>query len=312
MMSLGYLQDNMKRLKEAVKPMGGLIFTLVFSVSATAGDYDCAPGAVNISDEIENDSFYQATVKSWSQITAKRYLEGRSAKDCDPKVLADYPGYPTIECRYSNADHGAVYYSPIEARVILLEPSAEQLAAWSIHSCRLNGAAEGAMETCLKNVTASIMGGGGQFPIAGSVVESICASSKVVTSCAGLPENDPLRMPRNTLFRDGVAVYVEGISKWVPNQAISDDTYKQLFDFSVSDRAITFRGAPSRVSGALREDWMRWRNHVGKPIWIGSDVDFDLDNEGWQRVSREVHKAACKGDSNELIDALVYSRSWGK
>jgi hypothetical protein len=291
----------------------GLLSSLIFTISANA-ELFCAPDNVNIKYETQSDKYFAPEMKTWNNVTKNRYLEGGGPQSCVRHDVPGYEGFPVHACEYKSADAGKGSFDPILAKVLVLDPSAMQLASWSIHACRINGAADANMPKCLEHVRSSVItANGAQFPVAGSVVESICNSSPTASPCERWPSGHANRAPRNTLFRDGVTIYVEKISKWEVNRSIAADIYAQLFDVENSDRQTTNWGGPSRVSGGLRKDWKAWRTHIGKPVALnGGTSAFDLNGAGWQLISREVHKAACKNESNELFDAVVFSKKWAK
>jgi len=291
-----------------------LIFLGLLLHEEVSAEFSCEPK--EISFPIVNDSFFKKEKISWQAITNNRYIEGGS-NNCLLTVVVGYEGYPVYKCDYESVDAGSGYFKPVSASVLILNPSAKQLAAWAIHACRVNGATDDKMLSCLISLRKHVANSNGaQFPIAGSVIESICNSSTSTGSCKKHPKTNyeiSALEPRNTIFRDGVAIYIEEITKWVVGQSLSKNIYSSLFDIPKSDIKITHWASMSRISGADRNDWIKWRDHINKPYnLVENGESFDLDRKGWQTISREVHKAACLSDSNELFDALVYSRQWAK
>lgn len=293
------------------------IVVLCFYLAPTVrAEFTCTPQNEDIKYRTENDKYFKTETKKWREITRDRYLEGDGKKSCELFPIANYEGFPVYKCSYKSADEGTKYFDPIEAKVLILNPSAKQLASWSIHACRINGSTDFDMPECLQHIRSFIIdSNGAQFPIAGSVVESICNSSELNGPCKkkSLIQHDIQNLvPRNTLFKDGVAIHIVKISEWEKNKPISDDTYKKLFDVTSYDNDITFWGEYSRVSGATRWDWKKWRQHINKPIALeGYDSsEFNIKYKGWQIISREVHKSACMSEANELFDAIVYSHNW--
>jgi len=209
-------------------------------------------------------------------------------------------------------DAGVEAYPPLQAQVILLNPSAQQLSSWSIHACRTNGATDDQMAKCLQKLRDFVVGqNGAQFPVAGSVVESRCNSSPDYPSgCHTLSPNDKGRQPRNTWFRNGVSIdyQTDYPVRWDAT-AYSPEAFDRVFDVANSDAHVNHTFNHARVSGAVRQDWIDWRRHIEKPMIPegATETERDVNTSGWQGVSREVHKAACKSDSNELFDAIVFA-----
>jgi len=205
-------------------------------------------------------------------------------------------------------DAGAGAYEPLAAEVILLDPSAHQLAAWSVSACRTNGATDAAMSNCLKALRSHVVGqNGAEFPVVGSVVESYCNSSPdYPNGCDNLEAKDKGRQPRNTWFRDGVAVDYKPaqVIRW-DAQAYPKETFDAVFDVAKSDANLDSAYSLARVAGAVREQWTSWQTHRGKPQM--PEGGGTVAGHGWRTVSAIVHKAACKGISNELFDAVVYA-----
>ena len=122
---------------------------------------------------------------------------------------------------------------------------------------------------------------------------------------------NPALAPRNTLFRDGVSVSYHSLAHWYPTP-ISDAIYEKIFNIETSDHDISEWYAKAQISGAERSDWTAWRTKIGKSVAPdGLDIRrFDLEQDGWGQVSKFAHQAACRTESNELFDALVFSRKW--
>jgi hypothetical protein len=70
--------------------------------------------------------------------------------------------------------------------------------------------------------------------------------------------------------------------------------------------------AVARIAGAYRSQWNEWREHIGKP-GVPDVKPCKAGDAKWRVVAAEVHKAACRGASNELFDAVVfYNPNWTK
>ena len=166
------------------------LIALAAMLSATAADaaghpeFQCAAVGVTVAFP-ERDPFFDGEVRAWARTTIKRYAEGK--RDCQDVLVPGYEGYPTKRCAYDDADAGAGVYPALHAQVILLDPSSRQLAAWSIHACRSNGAGDAAMPVCLTKLrTDALKSNGAQFPVVGSIVESYCNSSTRYGQCSDL------------------------------------------------------------------------------------------------------------------------------
>lgn len=290
-------------------------FGLLLALSAGAparAEFSCEPEGAPARIESEGDTFFEQAQSAWRTVTQSRYTEGNGT--CPTVSVPGYEGFPTRRCGYSSADAGQGHFPALAAQVIVLNPSARQLASWSIHACRSNGADDSAMTRCLNKVRDAVVGSNGaQYIVAGSVVESFCNSSGNVPPCETLAANDHNRAPRNTLFRDGVSIGYRTLAHWTA-EALSADVYARMFDVAASDADIEAWYRVSRISTAERPDWIAWREHIGKSV-VPDGVDetgFDLEKAGWGLVSREVHKSACRGMGNALLDSVVFVRKFAK
>lgn len=288
------------------KFMWSIVVAGVASTPAYA-EFQCSPLGATPNFPVL-DSFFSTEVAAWAIVTRSRYLEGGG--NCTDFTVPGYEGFPTKRCIYASVDAGKKAFLPLSAQVILLQPSAQQLASWSVQACRAVGANNSQMPTCLAELRSHVMNSNGaQFAVAGSVVESRCNSSSAYPNgCSSLDENDRGRQPRNTWFRNGVAVdYTEPLGiKW-DEKVYSDEIYNKVFDVLSSDKFLGKTYTKARIAAAIRADWILWRTHLGKPLMMTDAMEANLDGSGWQSISREVHKAACKSETNELFDAVVYS-----
>lgn len=274
------------------------------------GELQCSPEGVVVNFPT-TDEYFSAEVSAWFKTTKGRYLH------CQDIKVADYDGYPTKRCRYSLLDAGTEpNFTPLRAEVVWLNPSAKQLASWSINACRINGAAGLSMKRCLSSLmNFVILNNSATFPVAGSVVESYCNSSqdKFPKGCKVLEPTDRGRAPRNTWFRDGISVDYQGrfAVRW-DETAYAPAVFDRVFNVSNSDIYLSSTKKFSRPANATREQWKQWRDHVGKTLMPEGTPDRAVEGKGWQSVSREVLKAACKDTSNELFNAVVYANrsSW--
>jgi len=298
--------------------LSSCMFAAAISLAGTStsalAEIQCAPQGASVQYPT-TDKFYLDETASWTRVTKARYLEGAGASACTDVTVSGYEGYPTKKCSYQSVDAGADAYPTLPAQVILLNPSAQQLSSWSIHACRTNGATDAQMAKCLQKLRDYVVvQNGAQFPVAGSVVESYCNSSpSYPNGCRKLSPSDKGRQPRNTWFRNGVSIdYKADYPVRWDAKAYPSETFDAIFDVVKSDAHVnnTFKNA--RVSGAIRQNWIDWRKHIAKPMMPEGMTEKDIKTSGWQSVSREVHKAACKSDSNELFDALVFAnrKAW--
>ena len=124
-----------------------------------------------------------------ARLQAARYL----AQNPQPVTYPGYEGLPLVQCRYSVTDRekpGGAVIGQKTASVILLNPSAEQLARWIIATClEVKGSSEHKYTD--KLFSHIISASGGQWPVAGIVYEDI------------LPEDGKYEI---YCFRDGVTV----------------------------------------------------------------------------------------------------------
>ena len=280
-----------------------VLLCLQLTTPATA-ELSCAPKGVPTTYPVESDPFFVQALGIWENVTKSRYIEGTPGKSCDTVTAIGYEGFPTWHCTYSSVDAGAGYYAPLKAEVVVLEPSAKELARWTVHACRVNSATDKTMGTCLNWLSSTVIGNNGaQFPIVGSVVESQCDWDGKAPICkyATVARKEP----DNTWFRDGVSISYTKLAHW-DNKTYN---YAAILDTASSDKDMSAWYYYSRVSSAWRTDWTAWRLHIGKPALPDGvkSAGFDLAHQGWLEVSRAVHKQACSSDSNELMDAIVYT-----
>lgn len=286
---------------------------LVGAASPASAEFSCAPANVVVSFP-ENDPFFAKALTAWAETTHTRYTEGTARDACKDVKVAGYEGFPTKRCKYENADAGAGIFPALPAEVIVLNPSAKQLAAWSINACRINGAKDAAMPNCLEELrTKIIRANGAQFPVAGSVVESYCNSSSSYATCESLVKEKGLGLrPRHTWFRDGVAIWFSDTFDVRWDERDYSDKYDLLFDPGKTDKEIGSTRDVARLAAAYRNEWRNWRKHIGKPEMVDGATGT-VDGHGWRKVTSYVHKAACRGVANELFNAVVFgNKSWTK
>ncbi|MER8665450.1 hypothetical protein NKH34_30660 [Mesorhizobium sp. M1148] len=291
-----------------------LAVSVLFTAAAPAlAEFQCAPEGAKPTLPI-SDPFFASETTAWSSTTKGRYTEGTGGKACRDVAVPGYEGLPTKRCTYAEADAGKGRFPPLNAEVIVLNPSSQQLASWSINACRTNGAPAAAMPKCLEKLRNSIeSSNGAQFPVVGSVVESYCNSSNKYGACGTLDETSVWLRPRHTWFRDGVAVdYKDTQGVHWDDRVYSQATFEAILDVSKSDANLGNTFNVARVAAAEREQWRAWRHHVGKPEMLDG-LTGTVDGGGWRTVAAAVHKSACRGSSNELFNAVVFANgSWTK
>lgn len=285
-----------------------LIAAVYGATGQAAAELQCSPQNAAIAYPV-HDPFFASEKEAWAKVTRSRYLEG-IGDSCVDVLMPGYESFPTKHCRYSAVDAGGKAFDALSAQVILLDPSARQLASWSVRACREVGATDKEMGKCLSELRSQIVrSNGAQFPVAGSVVESRCSSSRdYPNGCDGLPDNDKARQPRNTWFRNGVAIdYQPAFGVFWSVDTYPAEVFDKVLDVKKSDKYLNSTFVWARIANALRQDWIDWRNHVGKPLMLPGIAEKTVDDRGWQSISREVQKAACKSDKNELFNAVVFS-----
>jgi len=147
---------------------------LVLTPLPALGEFSCVPANTSITYPV-GDPFFATQTTLWKAATKVRYVEGTKPSDCIDINVPNYNGHPTKLCHYAEADQGKGVFPPLAAQAIVLNPSAEQMASWSVHACRTAGAGDKAMDYCLTKLHDWILNqNGAQFAIAGTVVESKC------------------------------------------------------------------------------------------------------------------------------------------
>lgn len=192
-----------------------------------------------------------------------RYME----QNCEPTTYPGWEGLPLQQCRYSvKGSRDAVRKT---VKVILLDPSPEQLARWVVSTCmEVTG---GARSRCTGTLSRQIIGqSGAQFPVAGIVFEDI------------IPANDIFEV---YAFRNGVTVRVSGVTHLGTSQPTAAEIEKSL------NGVVTWAGKFARIQSTTREQYLAnggTRNVVGL---------------AWLDVTRDLYKAAWGNDRNELMIA---------
>lgn len=186
-----------------------------------------------------------------------RYMSPRGG--CTPAAFPGWARYPTMRCAYEAASH-------VQLDVILLNPSARQLASWYVTACR-DAHARYLVQCAQRIDLVTTCQSGAQFPVAGYVDEG-----KVYT------------------FRDGVTVRMNGLpSTVVPKGAV------------LRDEPLVFHGTPAeakryaRISSTTRSEFARF---AGEPA-------SEVAGLRWLATVRREYQAAWRGERNALISARV-------
>lgn len=201
-------------------------------------------------------SFFEARMGS-------RYME----QNCQSTTYPGWEGLSLQMCTYSVKGRRDVARKT--AKVILLDPSPEQLARWIVSTCvEVTG---GSGLRCTRKLSQQIIGqSGAQFPVAGIVFEDI------------LPEDGLFEV---FAFRNGVTVRVRGVTHLGTRQPTEDEIEKSL------NGEVTWTGKYARIQSTTRE---QYRANGGTRNTTGM---------AWLDISRDLYKAAWGNDRNELMIA---------
>lgn len=193
-----------------------------------------------------------------------RYME----KNCEP---ATYPGwdtrFPLIQCGYSVK--GKKDNSTKTARVIMLNPSPDQLAHWAVFTCiDVTGAAA---KKCTGKLSRHIIGqSGAQFPLAGIVFEDI------------LPADGKFEV---FAFRNGVTVRVKGVNHLGTSQPTDDEINQSI------NGVVLSSGKYARIQSTTRQQY------------LANGGTREVAGLAWLDVSRDLYQGAWGKDRNELMIA---------
>jgi hypothetical protein len=197
-------------------------------------------------------------------------------QDCDaPRYdFPAYEGFPVTECSYRQLGR--------DARVLMMNPDAQQLAKWTVNACRL--IAETKLRSCIDRTAARIWSqSNGQFPVAGIVVEP-----------ASVLDGDPNK-PINFEFRDGVTVRTN-LNLNRTERQLTDQEIEGSMVATVLDSKVY-----ARIIGATREQYVA----AGGSIDVGSSQPPSARKLKWLDAVRAAHQEAWNGDRHLLIDAWV-------
>jgi len=200
-----------------------------------------------------------------------RYMESGDGK---PVTVPGWEGLPTKRYTYSVKDKDGTTKS---ADVILLDPTAHQIATWIVQAItEVKGAYDPtAGRQAFKNV---IDQSGGQFPVAGVVYEDIIPADGVNEAYC---------------FRDGVTVEVEGVK------------HRETAILTPTEIEASINGPVKRVFTYARVQ------STSPAMWIAAGGGKDvLGADGkptgrWRTVIREEFTKAWTADRNALMVAWV-------
>lgn len=200
-----------------------------------------------------------------------RYMESGEGR---PVTVPGWEGLPTKRYTYSVKDKDGTAKS---ADVILLDPSARQIARWIVQAItEVKGAYDpDAGRKAFKNVIGQ---SGGQFPVAGVVYEDIIPADGV---------NEVY------CFRDGVTVEVEGV-KHRGTTPLTKEEIEASINGKVK-RVFTY----ARVQSTSPKMWI---DAGGSADILGSD---GKPTDRWRDVIREEFKKAWNADRNALMVAWL-------
>ena len=206
--------------------------------------------------------YFEANLKA-------RYME----QDCEVTTYPGWNDFPLKQCNYSVTDGNGTKKS---AKVIMLNPSPEQLARWVVFTClKVKGnAADQYIDKLAKHI---IDQSGAQFPIAGIVFEDV------------LPQDGIYEV---YCFRNGVTVGIKGVKHRKTEQPTAQEIEKSLYG------EIEWTGKYARLQGTTREDY---KDNGGK-IDVGDSSKGNRKIQ-WVEISRELYQAAWGNNKNELMIA---------
>lgn len=207
--------------------------------------------------------------KFGSRMVNARYME---RGDCTETTWPGWEGYPTKLCSYEVTDRDGTRKP---AKVVLLNPSPEQVARWVVTAVReTTGTISPEDNDRLYHHV--ICQSGGQFPVAGIVYEDMTGSGVHKIYC----------------FRNGVTVHIEG----VPPAGGEVPTPEQL-DLALTG-TITCVRRYARIQSTSPGEYSAY----GGTVDVGTDTTPTL---AWPEVIRKSYQDAWTSDSYELMTALA-------
>jgi hypothetical protein len=201
-------------------------------------------------------------------LARSHYMESKQSRDVQ---VPGWEGFPTRRYTYAVADMDGTSKT---ADVILLDPTAEQIARWIVQAVSEVKGTYDAQDG--RKLFRHILGqSGGQFPVAGVVYEDI------------LP---PDGKNENYCFRDGVTVEIEtvphrGTEPMTPQQVAAsiDGRIKRVFTYA-------------RIASTSPRMWI---DAGGSPNVLRDGKPTDR----WPSAIRAAYQAAWTSDRNALIVA---------
>ncbi len=202
---------------------------------------------------------------------ATAYYAARLAtRQCDlPEInLLHWEGFPVQSCAYA--------VGGVAVRTYMLNPSAEQLARWTVTACLDARAA--APRDCIGYLARQIMNvSGGVFAVAGFLPSAIEAGNGRGTVYC-------------TLYRNGVAISTD---TWKDARRPNGATCGPLDEI---ERPARFARAAAQLAATTRQEY----RHAGGSEAVGSDSDGNLR---WLDVVRQQYQQAWGNDRNALLSA---------
>ncbi len=197
-----------------------------------------------------------------------RYME----QVCSPTEFPAWERLPLTLCEYSRTNSDRTTRS---AKVILLDPSPEQLAQWIFSSCRAIGKDNA---TCRGRLFERVRTqSGGQFPVSGVVLEDI------------LPEDGAYEV---YTFRNGVTVELDG----VPYRSTAQLGDAEIARALAPDTRIVKSKKYARIVSTSPDDYRA----NGGTADVGTTANPSLN---WPAVAGAAYRAAWGSPNNELMIA---------
>lgn len=241
---------NLYALSEGLTSATGIAISLEAVASPTAA------ASASTSEEVTQAAAY--------------YAAHLGKRNCDPPDtnFPRWPGFPVQKCAYEDVG--------ITVHTYMLNPSADQLARWTVTACHDAGAAS--LRNCIAYMAKLIMkASSGVFPISGYIPEP--AESGGGHGSAA----------QCYLFRDGVTITTDTWDSRAPTGKTCgppDENYKP------ARRAKKF----ARVASTTRQEY----RDAGGTELVGTNADGDVR---WLDVVRQLYQQAWTSDRNLLISA---------
>jgi len=212
----------------------------------------------------------QLTREFEGRLKRSRYMEAGEGREVR---MPGWERFPTRRYTYAVKDKDGTSKS---ADVVMLNPSAEQIARWIVSaSVEVKGSYDA--ELARKVFNHILSQSGGQFPVAGVVYEDI------------IPEDGVNEI---YCFRDGVTVSIEG----VPHRGTAPLTPDQI-EKSISGKVVRIF-TYARIASTAPQQWI----DAGGPADILKD---GKPTPEWLQEVREAYQQAWGSDRNALIVAWV-------